>query len=360
MKFIGVFFLLLITQIALSQKNLTWGIETRTKVGFLAAHHNTLYHLPNSLASAQELSFFIQPNGSKQWHIDYKKPLIGVTAFAGSVSNNEILGRYYGVYQFIEFPVIQRKHYRLTAKLGNGLAYGTKEYDPITNPKNTAIGSHLNALICIALKNRFVFNRHQLSVGLDITHCSNAASKTPNLGINLPFLSLGYGYTIGESKTIDSIKNYTQQNRKFYYGATGILSQKEIYPTGGKRYPVYAVSLFSRYLFKPKVGLELAFDIFSKQSNLGYKTDIQKNQIDILQLGVFAGYILPLDKMHFVLGMGVYIRDKYQPDMFLYHRVGMRYFMNNGLFFNVVLKSHFASADYFETGIGYTFKYKSK
>jgi hypothetical protein len=34
--------------------------------------------------------------------------------------------------------------------------------------------------------------------------------------------------------------------------------------------------------------------------------------------------------------------------------------MKNGLSFNVVLKSHFASADYFETGIGYTFNYKNK
>ncbi|MCE2743338.1 MAG: acyloxyacyl hydrolase [Fluviicola sp.] len=360
MKYYVVFFLLLMTQFTWSQKNLTWGIEARTKVGFLAAHHNTLYHLPTNLAYAQELSFFIKPNGSKQWHIDYKKPLIGITAFAGSVSNNQVLGRFYGAYQFIEFPFIQRKHFQLTAKLGNGFAYGTKEYDPITNPKNTAIGSHLNALICIALKNRFIFNRHQFSIGIDISHCSNAASKTPNLGINLPFLSLSYGYTVGESKNVDSIKNYTHHFRKLYFGATGILSQKEIYPTGGKRYAVYGLSLFSRYLFKPKVGLEIAFDLFSKQSILGYKTDIKKDQLDIVQMGIFAGYILPLNKMHFILGMGVYVRDKYQPDTFLYHRVGMRYFLKNGIFFNVVLKSHFASADYFETGIGYTFKYKSK
>jgi hypothetical protein len=360
MKYYVVFFLVLLVQSINGQKNLTWGIETRTKVGFLAAHHNTLNHLPISQAYAQELSFFIQPNGSKQWHIDYKKPLIGITAYAGSVSNNKILGRYYGAYQFIEFPFIQRKHYLFSMKLGNGLAYGTEEYDPIKNPKNTAIGSHLNALICIGLKNRIIFNRHQISIGIDITHCSNAASKTPNLGINLPFISLGYGYTFKESKNVDSIKSYIQKFRKIYYGATGILSQKEIYPTGGKRYPVYALSLFSRYLFKPKVGLEIAFDLFSKQSILGYKSDIQKDQMDIIQLGFFTGYILPLNKMHFILGMGVYVRDKYQPDSFVYHRVGMRYFMKNGLSFNVVLKSHFASADYFETGIGYTFNYKNK
>lgn len=357
------FILLIVTfcfHIALTQQKYNWGIEYRSKIGFLAAHHNTLAHIAKKQAFAHELSFFLQPNGSKKWHLDYRKPLFGITGFFGNVSNHEILGEYYGIYQFIEFPFIKRKHYIFGSKLGNGFAYGTKHYDPIDNPKNTAIGSHLNALICFGLMNRFEFNRHHFSIGLDLTHCSNASTVTPNLGINLPFLSVSYGYNIKYGIQPDSVKNYSQSFRKLYYGFTGVVSEKEIYPIGARKYPIFALSLFSRYLFKPKVGMELSFDIFSKQSILGYKTDIEKTQFDIIQMGVFTGYILPIDRFHFIIGMGVYVRDKYQPDMFLYHRVGMRYFAKNGLFFNAVLKSHFASADYFESGIGYTFNFKNK
>jgi hypothetical protein len=37
--------------------------------------------------------------------------------------------------------------------------------------------------------------------------------------------------------------------------------------------------------------------------------------------------------------------------------VGMRYRFDNGLLLNLVLKSHWAKADYVEWGVGYTFNY---
>jgi hypothetical protein len=58
-----------------------------------------------------------------------------------------------------------------------------------------------------------------------------------------------------------------------------------------------------------------------------------------------------------VLGMGAYVKDRYQPDGPLYHRIGMRYQFSNGITANLVLKSHWAKADYVEWGIGYTFKH---
>jgi hypothetical protein len=65
-----------------------------------------------------------------------------------------------------------------------------------------------------------------------------------------------------------------------------------------------------------------------------------------------------LDKLTLVAGMGVYLKDRYDSDNEIYHRVGMRYQCDNGLLLNVVLKSHWAKADYAEWGIGYTFNYK--
>jgi hypothetical protein len=56
--------------------------------------------------------------------------------------------------------------------------------------------------------------------------------------------------------------------------------------------------------------------------------------------------------------MGYYLRDKYKPEDFLYHRVGFRYYLKNGITVNCVLKSHWAKADYAEFGIGYTFNWK--
>jgi hypothetical protein len=117
---------------------------------------------------------------------------------------------------------------------------------------------------------------------------------------------------------------------------------------------------FARYFGPRKAGFEGGFDIISKQAILDYKPEIEKSQWDILQLGVFAGYLLPLDQFHFVFGMGAYIKDKYQPEDPVYHRVGMRYYFKNGLNAQLQLKTHWARADYVEWGVGYTFNYRSK
>jgi hypothetical protein len=79
-----------------------------------------------------------------------------------------------------------------------------------------------------------------------------------------------------------------------------VTSVKEVFPTGGKKYPVFGLSAHARWFAKPKVGAEILFDIISKQSIMAYKPEIPKTQWDILQLGIYAGYLLPLDQFHFL------------------------------------------------------------
>src|SRR5690606_2722068 len=132
------------------------------------------------------------------------------------------------------------------------------------------------------------------NVSIDMTHFSNGATKMPNLGLNLPFLGLGYGYRISEG--IDTNYVHAAYKKSWQFGLMGIVSVKEIYPTGGRKYTVFNLNLVGRRFFKQRVGMEASFDVFSKQAVLGYHSDIRKTQAEIIQLGVFAGYILPMDK----------------------------------------------------------------
>jgi hypothetical protein len=355
----AVFTLFFWGNITAQHKN-EWGFEYRQKLGFLAAHRGTMGHIPAGHAFVGELSFFTQTKGKKQWHKACKYPIVGATLFGGSVGNNKILGTYWGCYSFIEFPFVKRKHYEFLGKAGAGLGVGTRIFDQELNPKNDAISTHLNALICLGLKNHFLVGDNKISIGLDMTHFSNGSFKVPNLGINLPFVSIGYARTIQKRDFSTESQANTLPFKKWLFGATAIGSVKEIYPTGGKKYPIFALSIHARRFAKPKVGIETALDIISKQSITGYKSIIKKTQWDILQVGFYTGYLLPLDRFHFVLGMGVYLKDKYQPDDFLYHRVGFRYYLKNGITIQTVLKSHWAKADYVEWGVGYTFNYTNK
>jgi hypothetical protein len=243
--------------------------------------------------------------------------------------------------------------------MGSGLGYTSKVFNQETNPKNDAMSTHLNAMICLGIKSEFIFRRNKLTIGIDMTHFSNGAIKVPNLGINLPYLSLGYARQITKREYDSTKLHNTVPFGRWLFGVTGIGSVKETYPTGRKKYPVYALSTFARWFSRPKVGLETAIDLISKQAILGYKTEVIKNQWDIFQVGMYLGYLLPLDRLHFALGMGVYLKDKYRPEDLFYHRIGLRYYFPNGMHSQIVLKSHWARADYVEWGIGYTFNFNS-
>jgi hypothetical protein len=355
-----LFFFILFSFNSFGQSDREWGIEARTKLGFLAAHRGVMGHLPSDPAFAGELTWFMHPKGRKQWHSACGYPTTGVTLFGGSVGNNEILGTFWGAYSFIEFPFLKLGNYAFSGKLGSGLAYGSKYFSYEDNPKNVAMSTPLNALICIGVKSRYQFGRNSLTLSLDMTHFSNGAFKVPNLGVNLPYVSLGYARMI-RLKQMDTVKvANVLPFKKWLFNLTGIISAKEIFPTGGKKYPVYALTGSARWFSKPKVGMEFGFDVISKQAITGYRPEIPKSQWDIVQAGVFAAYLLPLDQFHFGFGMGVYLKDKYQPEDALYHRIAMRYYFQNGINLNIGLKSHWARADYVEWGIGYTFNFKDR
>ena len=343
--------------ISWSQSRYEWGIEARGKLGFLAAHRGVMGHLPQEPAFAGELTWFMHTKGSKKWHSSCGYPVTGVTLFGGSVGNREILGTYWGAYGFIEFPFLSLGNYQFLGKMGSGLAYGNKVFSYEDNPKNVAMSTHLNALICLGVKSRYRFGRNSITLGLDMTHFSNGAFKVPNLGVNMPYVSLGYSYMIRLKQNDTLVEPDMLPYRKWLFNVTGIFSAKEIFPTGGKKYPVYALTNSVRWFSKPKVGMEWGIDLISKQAIMGYRPELDKTQWDILQVGVFGAYLLPLDRFHFAFGMGTYIKDKYQPEDFLYHRLSMRYYFENGINLNVGLKSHWARADYVEWGLGYTFNF---
>lgn len=355
--------LILLTNLSIAQEGVQnpLSFQLKSKNGFLAAHRGTMSHLPKERVSAIEFSFSKRLNGSGNWHEAYKNPIVGATLYASNLGNKEILGHGFGVYGFIEFPMSRNKKLFLTGHLGAGLGGVTKIFDQETNPKNVAMSSHLNALLSLGINGRWNINpKHGLVLGVDMTHFSNGASKVPNLGLNILNLSLGYAYTFKyqQQVSVEPIQiEKTPFFRNWKYTAIGIISSKEIFPTTGKNYPVYAFSNVLYKRFRPKVGMEVALDLIYKKALFGYRDYIPKTEWTIFQVGAYVGYYLPLNRFGFVLGMGRYLKDRYDADDEFYHRVGMRYRFDNGLLLNLVLKSHWAKADYVEWGVGYTFNY---
>lgn len=330
------------------------------KSGFLVAHHSTMAHLPKSNITAFELGFHKPLSLKKAWHSWYKKPIVSFNLYASNLANNAILGQAIGSYCSIGFPFARSRNHFLLGRLGAGLGYLTKHFDQHSNQKNVAIGTHVNALIQLGLRGVFQMNKsNQLIYQLDLTHFSNGAYRVPNLGLNMFFVGLGFAHSFSTKRiTSKSGLDVFPRNKYWYGNVTGIFSHKEIYPTGRVGKPVYALSISAKRIGLKKAGVEFALDVISKQILFEYKSYVPKTQLSILQMGFYTGYILPLDQLHFILGMGVYFKDRYNPDDALYHRVGMRYCFKNGITLNLLLKSHWAKADYVEYGLGYNFQLK--
>jgi hypothetical protein len=329
------------------------GFECRQKIGFLIAHRDLMSHLPVAPAVATELSYINQTTQQKKWHQAYRQPLIGGTLFFGSVGNTQVLGRFTGLYGFVELPIVKVKRYRLNFKFSTGLGYTNRPFDPILNPENVAIGSRLNAMMCFALKQSWRFDNYGLTLGIDMTHFSNASYQMPNLGVNVPYLSLGLQKFF---KSADDERTKPEVPRSnLTFGIRAIMSAKEMNPKGVGRFPVYAASLFGRKYFGPKAGIEVSADFIYKKSLLSHPSYPQATGLDPLQIGLYVGYVQPFDRLHFVYGVGTYLRDVLRPDEPIYIRLGSRFALSEHIEATATLKTHYAKADYMELGLAYHF-----
>ena len=144
--------LFLVLNVFQFESQISEGFEFRMKSGFLLAHRGVLSHLPMQTALASELSYFKHLKDEKSWTKKLNYPTVGATFFYGSVGNNEILGRYTALYGFADIPIFLKHQFELNWRFGTGLGYTNRIYDPIFNPKNMAISTHLNAMIVMGVK----------------------------------------------------------------------------------------------------------------------------------------------------------------------------------------------------------------
>ncbi len=357
-KFTLFFLLLFLNGISLSQND--WGIETKIHSGYLAVHRPSISHLPKDNVFAFEGGFFVDLRESHTWASAYTIPRVGINGFFSQTSNPAILGNMFGVFTYGDLPFFRSSTQSFSARVGAGLAFVTKVYDPVSNPKNNAMSGYTNVVVQLALNYRWYRKKSDFGLGLGLNHFSNGANKLPNLGLNYPTLFLNYGLKQGTLSTRSKSKYPLSWQAPWQYGMNFILSGKEVYPTGGRKYPIFALNGFARKVFSPTSGVEFGLDGIYKTALLDYLPEYEKNPLSILQLGAFAGYVLNFDRFSTVLGMGAYFLDRYLPEDRFYHRIGMRYRFENNLLVGLTLKSNWGKADYVEWSLGYVFKRKNQ
>ena len=330
-------------------------INFNYKAGFLIAHRESMAHLPMSHFHGFELSYNFHSTGQRGWEQANNNPQFGLLGVAFFNANQAVLGNAFGLAGRVTLP---RKKWGKQSKwswnndLALGLAYLEKKFDLLTNPKNIAIGSHLNALIVLGTYLQFKNPQFAFKAGIDFTHFSNAGTIKPNLGLNIPALRFGFSWMTKQFDENTETATYLRNDLELI--TTGIISFKNNYDFETWVYPVAGISAHLSRAQAKKFRYTYGLDFSFSEANRKFVSSPQNQSIlRTLQIGLYNGWELEINKLVFSIGMGLYAYNPNNPHGWFYHRIGGRYQFSKKWYFHGYVRSHWAKADYFESGIGY-------
>ncbi|MCK9613237.1 MAG: acyloxyacyl hydrolase [Bacteroidales bacterium] len=334
-------------------------LEAVVHYGFVASHHKYMQHLTQRHFSAFELNLSEQTHGWRLWEQLYKYPKRGIGIYYSTLGNTEVLGHAIAVYPYLNFCLTKGNKVNLYFKTAIGLGYLTKKFNADNNYKNIAISTHLNAFIQLKLTlNWNITDRLVINGGFDISHFSNGAFKIPNLGLNILSLNMGLSYKLSRITPNIIKREVPAYNKKWQYHVFGRFGVNELYPPGGKKYPVYCMTA---YFLKPlgiKRLLGVGLDIFYSESVVDYLrrsgTGI-KNKVEAVKPGVSAVYEMNFSHLSFVVQFGAYLYAKDKSDGYIYDRVALQYTFKNHYMVQLGMKTHWLKAEVVELSVGYKF-----
>lgn len=343
-------------------------IEGKLHYGFIYAQHLEMElfnaHFPTFELTIQQITY-----GKHKWERDYNYPLIGLTFLYSGLGNNPSLGKAYALMPFINFPLYKHKNLMVGFRLAIGLGYLTKPFDRITNYKNLAIGSNLNAAINLMFEARYRVNYFlTLSTGISLQHFSNGSLKLPNYGLNVPMVHIGAALRPFKANQNIDDRFYAPTDpyeaiiyKTMEFNIGGLLGYKNMQAVFGKNFTVFHFyeNTFFRISKKSKVGFGLDFSYDPSQIKILEKNGILvNNKFDIIRPGLNGAYQLVMSRVGFIFNLGCYLGGKEKSNGPLYEKFAFQYNFSKDFFATVMLKVHWGRADYIGWGLGYKFDVK--
>ena len=330
--------------------------EFKYHEGFFLASKPKAVYIRDSYTSFAEINISRQTDGSARWQQANHYPLIGIAAFFGNTGSRRYIGNMAGVFPYVNFPLYRGRAFRLGFRLGTGVAWIEKPFNVYTNYKNEMISTHLNACISmLAEAETRISRRLSLTGGISFTHISNGTWQTPNLGLNIPALTLGARYHFTDPPV--------------YHRQPPLPSGREmhwqVFVAGAEREGewiesphCFVGSIFTELMLRKihadelGAGLLLSYDPsltreIQNEPVLGFDNSKPK-----LQAGLYACYEHNIGRISIPLQWGVYLYNNY-PINSMFQNIGIRYAISRHWKALLQLKTHLGKADHIDWGIGY-------
>jgi hypothetical protein len=361
LKFVLLFFFTLVLGSSIGQIEGPLSFSITPKVGSLMAHRNTMSHLIKGRDNSVEFSVSKQDFSDDKWSNTYHFPSRGFAVIFNDFGNPEVLGQGLAFFRYTKFPILQDSLFGfIDFRLGNGISFLTRKYDPAGNSKNTAIGSYLNGFINFQfywVKNIQNFN---FGLGIDFSHYSNSAFKTPNLGLNTVsgFFTIGYEMErrhLFDKKTMRKPSLYERNSNRWHINVFGGIKQNLPDYKVSRNFGIFAVQGLYKLPISFKWDVEFGLDLIYNEANRWFYTLVAEPISDGFQFGAYTGLAANIYQTQIYFGLGVYAFNPVNPAGWIYNRIGARYLFNENWNLTVGIKAHAGVADYLEMGIGYRF-----
>jgi hypothetical protein len=332
-----------------------WRIGVRGHYGFLWAHRPSSWILVDAHAGAAEAFAERRVEGDKPWQQAFGRPVYGLAVLHTRMGNPARIGESLALMPYLDMRLCEHGRWRFGLRMGWGAGYVAKPYDRRENTRQIAIGSHVNTAIQLMPHLAWQGRRLVLSVGLAVDHWSNGSFKQPNLGLNFLSAALGCSWALGPQPLsvppVDSLA-YERPRREFaVMGALGASESGR--PLNGQRL-VGVVTADASWRRGRKGAWGVGIDVFNKGDLATLHAELADTpRIALTQAGVHAGGSLLMGRGELLFQFGAYVYSPVPDDANVYQRLGARYRFGRHVLAGLALKTHFATADHWELGIGY-------
>ena len=284
---------------------------------------------------------------------EYRNPFVGLKASWYYNFSNDVIGYAIAIMPCIDFP-LNGENEKWVLSIGSGAVFIQKPFSQQYNHKNIAIGSGLNGAVNLDIKRLFHTSFGTFYLGGGLMHFSNSAFQAPNLGLNFFTLNAGISIRKGESE-ITTPKPKPTFEKKNHWQVMAIGSLKSVELIHRTKLGIWGLNGEYQRHFSPKGSWLMGADI-TYNNTLRHTMDNYEKDMDILQLGIYGGYQLNIEKLQLLSTMGVYVRNKAPELGLFYHRLSFRYSLNKHIALHAGIRSHLDVADFLETGLIYRIK----
>ena len=361
MKYGLLIFVLVLTGLAVNAQSVERPIiiESKIHMGMNLPFYKALRYLIKDDIYAFDVSVSFPTYGKDYWEKLYRYPRQGIGFSCWSLGNNEVFGKAYALYSFINIPFFKpAEKFSFNYQISCGGAYLPKIFDIYKNHLDRAIGSHTNIYIHLGIDGKItIFPRCVLVIEAGATHFSNGKTRSPNYGINAGSFSLGLNYIFNNKGATIQDPEIPRMNKRYVQSVIYSAGTKVYDNLYGKKYFVSSVSYNLERIInhKRKIGLgaDLSYDGSISEALASEDGIPDKHFEKLIRFGLHTSYAIRYKQLIMGIQIGYYLYSKYTVITPVYNKLSIQYLLTRNIIGSISIKSHMAKADCLEYGIGY-------